>query len=74
MHRGSAPGRLEDACRRTFGIDVLECEHCGGRLRLLATIEAPATIAVILNHLGLPREKPSLAPARAPPWFADSAW
>lgn len=60
--------------RRTFGIDVLECEHCGGRLRLLATIEAPATIAVILNHLGLPSEKPTLAPARAPPWRDDSAW
>jgi hypothetical protein len=28
---------------RTFGIDVLDCPRCGGRLRLLALIEAAPT-------------------------------
>jgi hypothetical protein len=50
--------------RRTFAIDVLECPECGGRLRLLATIAHPPTIAAILRHLGLPEEVPSPAPAR----------
>jgi len=28
--------------RRAFDIDVLACPRCGGRLRLLGTIEDPA--------------------------------
>jgi len=26
---------------RAFGIDVLACAHCGGRLRLIATLHDP---------------------------------
>jgi hypothetical protein len=29
---------------RAFGIDVLACAHCGGRLRLIATLHDPAVI------------------------------
>jgi len=36
-------------------------------LRLLATIEDPATVTKILAHLGLHAEVPALTPARAPP-------
>ncbi len=53
--------------RRAFGIDVLECPNCFGRLRLIATIEAPAAVTAILTHLGLPTNVPQLTPARAPP-------
>jgi hypothetical protein len=28
----------------SFGIDVLACAHCGGRLRLIATLHDPAVI------------------------------
>jgi hypothetical protein len=52
---------------RTFGIDVLACPRCGGRLRLIALIEEAAVIARILRHLGLPTETPAPRPARAPP-------
>jgi hypothetical protein len=59
--------------RRTFGLDVLACPDCGGRLRLVATIGAPRVIARILAHLGLPLEPPGYAPPRQPRWLPDDA-
>ena len=53
--------------RRAFDIDVLACPRCGGRLRLIALIEASAVARRILTHLGLPADVPRPAPARAPP-------
>jgi len=36
----SGGGRLwADLMRRTFGFDVLDCPRCGGRMRLVASIE-----------------------------------
>ena len=37
--------------QRAFAIDVLACPHCGGRMRLIATIHDPAVIRQILAHL-----------------------
>jgi hypothetical protein len=64
-----SPDRYEwaELMRRTFGFDVLACEKCGGRLKLIALIEQPAVIEKILTHLGLPTEGPRPCPARAPP-------
>ena len=56
---------------RTFGIDVLACPRCGGRLRLIALIEEAVVIDRILRHLGLPTETPAPRPARAPPRLAS---
>jgi len=53
-----------DLLRRVLG--VLACPHCGGRLRLIATLATPAVIASILSHLGLPVVPPDPAPARRP--------
>ena len=53
--------------RRAFDVDVLACPRCGGRLRLIALIEASAVARRILTHLGLPADVPRPAPARAPP-------
>jgi hypothetical protein len=60
--------------QRTFGLDVLACPRCGGRLRLIALIERAAVIRRILGHLGLPTEVPLPRPARSPPeaWFDES--
>jgi hypothetical protein len=44
--------------RRTFELDVLACPGCGGRLRLLATINDRAVVKKILAHLGLATELP----------------
>ncbi len=62
-----------DLMRRAFEIDVLACPRCGGRLRLIALIEASAVALRILTHLGLPADVPRPAPARAPPNSDDDA-
>ncbi len=41
-----------------------DCPECGGRLRLLATINDPAVIKKILGHVGLPTEAPTPIPAQ----------
>src|SRR5262249_40958630 len=51
--------------QRAFGLDVLACPSCGGRLRLTATIHDPAVIREILTHLG--RSRSGQSPAPAPP-------
>jgi hypothetical protein len=72
--RDGAGLRWAELMRRTFGIDVLACPRCGGRLRLLALIDQASVIARVLGHLGLPSEVPGPRPARAPPLvFADHA-
>ena len=47
--------------RRVFALDVLECAHCQGRLRILSAIHPPHTTRVILEHLGLPSRAPPIA-------------
>jgi uncharacterized protein YbaR (Trm112 family) len=54
---------------RTFAVDVLVCPDCGGRLRLVATIEDRAVIEKILRHLELPIDPPVPAPARRAAWL-----
>ena len=39
--------------RRVFALDVLACPRGGGRLRVLATVQAPVVARTILAHLGL---------------------
>ena len=48
-----------------FAIDVLACPHCGGRLRLIATLHNPAVIRNILAHWGSPLQVRAQAPPRA---------
>jgi hypothetical protein len=47
--------------KRVFGYDVLRCDSCGSRMRILCAINPPEAIKKILNCLGLPsRPPPSL--------------
>jgi hypothetical protein len=64
---GPAGRRWADLMRRAFEVDVLACPRCGGRLRLVAILEAGTVTARILRRLGLPTEVPAARPARAPP-------
>ena len=48
--------------RRVLALDALACPRCGGRLRLIATVQAPAVVRAILTQLGL---APVPATARA---------
>ena len=50
-HAHEAPARL---LKRVFDIDLEHCPQCGGELKIIAAIEAPAVIVKILTHLGLP--------------------
>jgi ribosomal protein S27E len=49
--------------KRIFAIDVLQCDQCGGVMRIMAAIHAPEATRKILNCLGLPSRAPPLAPA-----------
>jgi hypothetical protein len=57
--------------KRVFGIEIECCARCGGKLRILASIEQPEVIAKILSHLQrfVPQQHGSELPlgARAPP-------
>ena len=50
--------------KRVFLADVLQCERCGGRMKILAAIHPPDTTAKILECLGLPSRAPPLTPAQ----------
>jgi hypothetical protein len=56
---------------KLFGIEIEGCARCGGKLKILASIEEPQVIAKILWHLQrtAPEQYPSQLPlgARAPP-------
>ena len=57
--------------KRVFAIDIETCRQCGGRLRVIASIEATRVIERILEHLGRTAE-PSIRRIRAAPrpaWF-----
>jgi hypothetical protein len=54
-----------------FGIEIEGCVRCGGKLKIIASIEEPLVIAKILSHLQrtAPQQYPTELPlgARAPP-------
>ena len=59
--------------KRVFGIDIETCERCSAKVKVMASIKAPAVIAHILKHLQQkaalkadiqPHERP---PEHAPP-------
>ena len=48
---------------RVFECDVLKCEKCSGRLRILAAIHPPVNTRKILECMGLPSRAPPIARA-----------
>ena len=46
-------------------IEIEKCEKCGGRVKIIASIEDPVVIEKILKHLGL--DEASQARNRSPP-------
>jgi len=47
--------------KRTFGIDLTVCPHCGGQVRVIAAIIRKEAIDEILGHLNLPTGPPKKA-------------
>ena len=59
--------RWADLMRRVFAVDVLACPSCGGRLRLVAVLDASAATVRILQHLQAPDRSARASPgARVP--------
>jgi hypothetical protein len=53
--------------KRVFQVDISQCEQCGGKVKIIASIEDPATIRRILEHLvrharGPPEQSPDTQP------------
>ena len=59
------------AMRRTFKLDVLNCDKCGGRREVIALIPSGEIATKILAHLKLPVDAQGFLPIRASPWDAD---
>jgi hypothetical protein len=60
--------RWADLMRRAFDWDVLACPRCGGRLRLIALIFDPRTIAALQRSLALTESANRSPSARMPVW------
>ena len=52
--------------KRVFQIDV-ECQHCGGDLKLISLILDHQVAVAICRSMGLPDQAPEISAARAPP-------
>lgn len=73
--RGSIRYRVPwaELLQKVFAADVLACPDCGGRLRLIAFVSAPAIAKQILDHLGIDSQAPPLAKARTVDEVVDAA-
>jgi hypothetical protein len=56
-----------DLLKRVFAIDVLKCPHCGGRMKILSTIQDLKTAKAFLEAAGLWADPPKKARPRGPP-------
>ena len=67
--------RWAELLKRSFLIDILECDKCGGRREVIAVIKDTNTVTKILDHVGITSAPQRFEPARAPPqqdWCEDS--
>lgn len=58
---------------RVFGVDVLACPKCPGRMKVIALLEKPCAVRAILRHLGLRDTPLPVARSRGPPQL-DFTW
>jgi len=58
--------------KRVWDVDVLQCDRCGGRLKVLAAITMPVVIDAMLRALNIEMAVPPVARARPPPWDEDA--
>ena len=72
-HLGSRYRPWAELVKRTFSVDVLECETCHGRMKLVAFVTDDKSIARFLKKLREPIEPPPRLPARGPPYWQSRA-
>src|SRR5262249_45618216 len=74
-HEAHAPRRTgryrpwAELLKRTFGLDVLECPTCHGRMKLLAMVTEPQSVRRYLVRIGEPTDVPGRSPSRGPPFW-----
>jgi hypothetical protein len=49
--------------KRVWALDVLQCDRCGGRMRIVCDNHPPGAVRGILECLGLPTRAPPIAAA-----------
>ena len=57
---------------RTFAVDVLECPKCKGRMKLIALVKKPESIARFLAGISEPTCVPERWPPRGPPYWRST--
>ena len=62
-----APMNWAQRLKRVFRIDIERCPECGGNVRVIASIEDPHLIAMILAHVRGREAATAGADARGPP-------
>jgi hypothetical protein len=55
--------------KRTFGVDVLECPKCKGRMKLIAMLTEPKSVGRYLAGMGELTDVPGRSPSRGPPYW-----
>ncbi len=58
--------------KRTFGVDVLACPKCVGRMKLVALVTEHKSILCFLAALGEPTDVPAWSPSRGPPYWQST--
>ena len=71
-HNPLAPLTWMQRLKRVFNIDIETCPHCGGTLRVIASIEDPTVIETILAHIALRDRVCDAQPRAPPPAFDDN--
>lgn len=67
--RTTYPGQSKwaELLKRSFAIEILNCFNCGGKMKVISTIQDLRVAKRILKSLGEKSEPPIQAPPRAPP-------
>jgi hypothetical protein len=55
--------------KRTFGVDVLQCPKCKGRMKLIAMLTEPKSVARYLAGIRELTDVPGRSPSRGPPYW-----
>ena len=56
----------------TFAVDMLECETCKGRMKLMAMVTKSSSIAKYLAEIGEPADLPDRSPSRGPSYWKST--
>lgn len=62
-----AQAKWAELLKRSFAIEILKCNKCAGKMKMVSIIQDPAVARRILEAIGLSAEVPLKAAPRAPP-------